>query len=215
MPTAKSLSSFCRILAIACAATSLAGCDRKEIAPLSEGSENSAVSPRTAPAEATLEQQTEQTLDPLTNDDVALYLKVMNAAAERWKHPLASDTATLVEARKILFSDHAGHAATPDQAKTIARATLLALDMDQIVAEDMKLDGRAYRGIAEAIEAVVPNPARGESLGGAAEPPERHPSALQDRLSDVNAANKKLLALYRVQIENLLAILRNPANLPR
>jgi hypothetical protein len=38
---------------------------------------------------------------------------------------------------------------------------------------------------------------------------------LEKRLSDVNAANEKFLAPYRPDIQKLIAIVRNPANLPK
>ena len=107
--------------------------------------------------------------------------------------------------------------------KTLERANLVALFMDQIVADDMKLDGRTYRGIAEAVEAVVPNPVYPAVPSGsaplgratAATPPERPPTPLETRLRTVNAANQKFLAPYRQEIQRLISIVRSPANLPK
>ncbi len=79
-----------------CAATALTACGGKETAQPSQGTESSTA----APPEIPLEQQTEQKLDPLTQDDVDLYLKVMRAAAERVKNPLPADTAALDGAKK-------------------------------------------------------------------------------------------------------------------
>ncbi len=88
--------------------------------------------------------------------------------------------------------------------------------MDQIVAGEMKLGGRDYRGIVEAVEAVVPNPAPEAASGDSGALPSDHtPTLLEKRLNDVNAANEKFLAPYRGEIQTLLAIVRNPANLPK
>ncbi len=199
-----------------CAAVSFAGCGRKESAPLSEGGETSPASANAKPVEASLEQQTEQKLEPLTKDDVELYLKVMRAAAERAKNPLAADKAALEGAKEILAGSATGRVPTPDNVKTLERANLVAVAMDQIVAEEMKLDGRTYRGMAEAIESVVEPPATPVISGKNGKPmPDRAPTALEQRLREVNAANGKFLAPYREEIRKLVAIVRNPANLPK
>jgi hypothetical protein len=198
------------------AAISFAGCGRKESAPLSEGGETAPAAPGTKPAEATLEQQTEQKLDPLTKDDVDLYLKVMRAAADRVKNPTAEDKASLDGAKKILAASAAGHVPDRDDVKTLERATLVALSMDQIVADEMKLDGRAYRGIAEAVESAIPNPQiAAPSRDGAAPGMTETPTVLEKRLSDVNASNEKFLRSYRPEVQQIIAIVRNPARLPK
>ncbi len=137
-----------------CAAVALTACGGKETAQPSPSGEGSTVEPSEIP----LEQQTEQKLAPLTQDDVNLYLKVMRAAAERVKNPLPADVTTLEDAKRILAGSASGRVPTHDDVMTLERANLVATSMDQIVAGDMKLDGRTYRGIAEAIEAVMPNP---------------------------------------------------------
>ena len=38
---------------------------------------------------------------------------------------------------------------------------------------------------------------------------------IEKRLSEVNAANEKFLAPYRDEIQKLMAIVRNPSNLPK
>ena len=201
------------LAALVCAAFAFLGCNRSGKA--SSGDQSTAAAPA-EPPELPLDRQTEQKLDPLTKNDVDLYLKVMRAATERVKTPRPGDTATLQDARKILAARATGRVHTHDQVLTLQRANLLALSMDQIVAEEMKLDGRTYRGIAEAIEAVVPNP----DLGPA--PEEAKPSGassaltpIEKRLNDVNAANKQFLAPYDEEIQKLIAVVRNPANLPK
>jgi hypothetical protein len=197
-----------------CAGMSFAGCGRKETAPQSEGGENSPAAPGVKPAEASLEKQTEQKLDPLTKDDVELYLKVMRAAAERVKNPLASDKAALEGAKRILAGSASGRVPTQDDVKTLERANLVALSMDQLVAEEMKIDGRTYRGIAEAIESAFQNPAQTVASGG--RPTLDHtPTPLEKRLGEVNTANEKFLSSYRDDIRMLVAVVRNPANLPK
>ena len=197
------------------AAVVFTGCGRKETAPLSEGGENSPVVPGARPAEAPLELQTEQKLEPLIMDDVELYLKVMRAAAERVKNPRPDDQAIIAGAEKILAGSASGRVPTQDDVKTLARAHLVALEMDQIVAEDMKLDAKTYRGIAEAVESAVPNPSPGMASAKDMPGQDHAPTPLQQRLSSVNAANQKFLIPYRDEIEKLLPIVRNPLNLPK
>jgi hypothetical protein len=215
MRTARRFRTLCLAITL-CAALAFAGCGRKETAPLSEGGENSPAAPGAKPAEAPLEQQTEQKLDPLSKDDVELYLKVMRAAAGRVKNPAPGDQAALEAAKKILAGSASGRVPTPDDVKTLERANLAALSMDQVVAEEMKIDARTYRGIAEAIESVVQNPALAAASGDSGAPaPDHAPTPLEKRLSDVNAANQEFLTPYREEIQKLMAIVHNPANLPK
>ncbi len=88
--------------------------------------------------------------------------------------------------------------------------------MDQIVAGDMKLDGRTYRGIAEAVETVMPNPHVGAPSVNSGAPAADHTlSPLEIRLNEINAANKKFLAPYKEEIQKVIAVVRNPATLPK
>jgi hypothetical protein len=205
------------IFTIALGATALfCGCGRGKTVPLSEGGANSSSSAGAQFSEPPLDQQIEQKLDPLSKDDVDLYLKVMREAAGRVKNLTPADRAALDGAKRILAGSAPGRVPTPDDVKTLAQANLVATAMDQIVAGEMKLDGRTYRGIAEAVEAVVPNPAAGAASGVAGAPPPSHaPTPLQKRLSDANAANEKFLAPHREEIQRLFEVVRNPANLPK
>ena len=202
---------------LVCAGGILLGCGHKEeSAPVSQGDENLPASPNREPAEASLEQQTEQKLDPLTKDDVELYLKVMRAAAARVKALPPADKAALDGAEKILAGSASGKVPTMEDTKTLERANLVALYMDQIVAEEMNIDGRKYRGIAEAIEAVVPNPTQATSFERAETPvPDHAHSLLETRLNEVNAANEKFLEPYQGEIRTLIAVVRNLASLPK
>jgi hypothetical protein len=194
----------------------LLACGHKEAAPLSQGNENLPASSGAEPVEASLEQQTEQKLDPLTKDDVELYLKVMRAAADRVKARLPGDKAALESAKQILAGGGSGRVPTLDDVKMLERATLLALSMDQIVAEEMKIDGRTYRGIAEAIESVVSNPDPATASGGGGTPvSDFAPTPLEKRLSEVNVTNKKFLAPCQGEIQRLISVIHNPANLPK
>jgi hypothetical protein len=203
--------------AVLCATFLLAACGRNQTAPSLEGAENSAATLGSQPAEASLDQQTEQKLDPLTKEDVELYLKVMRAAAERVKTPSASDKAALASAKTILAGSSSGRVPTPEDVKTLERANLVAIFMDQIVADEMKIDGRTYRGIAEAVESVITNPvvAAGSENAANAQPPEHALTPLEKRLADINATNERFLTAYRDEIQKLMSIVRNPANLPK
>jgi hypothetical protein len=198
------------------AAVSFSGCGRKESAPLSEGGENSPATPGAKPAEAPIDMQTDQKLNPLTTDDVELYLKVMRAAAERVKNPTPADKAAIEGASRILAGSTTGRVPTQDDVKTLAQANLVALAMDQIIAEEMKLDARTYRGIAEAVESAVPDPALAATSTKEMPAPFDHaPTPLQERLSNAKTVNEKFLAPYRAEIQKLIPIVRNPLNLPK
>ena len=201
---------------VLCTAAVFSACGSKESAARPGGVANAPASADAKFSEPSLDQQTEQKLDPLTKEDVELYLKVMRAAAERVKNLTPADRAALDGAKKILAGSATGRVPTPGDVRTLAQANLVATSMDQIVAGEMKLDGRAYRGIAEAVETVVPNPALGAASGdGGAHPADHTPTPLEKRLIDVNFANEKFLAAYREEIQQLIAVVRNPANLPK
>lgn len=199
-----------------CATASFSACGSKESVSRPSDPANAPASPGAKFTEPPLDRQIEQKLDPLTKDDIDLYLKIMRAAAERAKNLTPADRAALDGAKKIIAASASGRAPSPAGVKTLAQANLVAISMDQIVAGEMKLDGLAYRGIAEAVEAVVPNPALGPASGDGGAPPANHTStALEKRLNEVNTTNEKFLAPYRAEIQSLLAVVRNPANLPK
>ncbi len=220
MPASTDSRKF--VLAIAlCAAAALCGCrGSQKTSALPKGAGPSQTSADEKLAEPSLEQQTEQKLDPLTKEDVELYLKVMRAAAQRDRNLTRSDRAALDRARQILAGSASGRVPTQADARTLEQANLVALAMDQIVAQEMKLDGRAYRGISEAIEAAVSNPAQGAAANAASGAGSAADSAnartpLEKRFIEVNTANERFLAPYREEVLKLIAIVRNPANLPK
>ncbi|MCU1342662.1 MAG: hypothetical protein JWN92_2085 [Candidatus Acidoferrum typicum] len=215
----KRFSQYVRTLSLMMllsAAVSFSGCGRKESSPLSEGGENSPATPGAKPAEAPLDLQTEQKLDPLTTDDVELYLKVMRAAAQRVKNPTSADKAAIEGASRILAGSGSGRVPTQGDVKTLATANLVALAMDQIVADEMKIDAKTYRGIAEAVESAVPNPALAvTSTKEMPAAPDHAPTPLQERLSSAKTVNEKFLAPNREEIQKLILVVRNPLNLPK
>ena len=150
-------------------------------------------------AELPLDQQTEQKLDPLTKEDVDLYLKVMRAAAERVKNLTPGGSGRARWRNENPRRQRFGTRPHARRRENTRARNLVAISMDQIVAEEMKLDGRTYRGIVEAIESVIPNPAIRRCLrrGPCAHPPDHTPTPLEKRLNEVNAANEKFLAPYR------------------
>ncbi len=199
-----------------CAAALFSGCSRRDAAPVSGGTKNSSAADAAPLAAPPLDQQIEQKLDPLTADDVEIYLKVMRAAADRVKHLTPADQATLDGAKKILVDSAAGRLPTKNDVKVLERANLVATSMDQIVAEEMKLDGRAYRGIVEAVEAAVPYATQGTAPGSdRATAADSTPTPLEKQLSSVNTANEKFLAPRREEIQQLITVVRDPANLPK
>jgi hypothetical protein len=204
------------LLGVLFAASVLLGCGHQATsAPVSQGNEDLPVSASREPSEAPMEMQIEQKLDPLTTGDVELYLGVMRNAAARTKNLLPSDRAALQSARKVLADSVAGSVPSMQDAKTLERANLVALHMDQIVAEEMKIDARKYRGIAEAIEFSLAKPAQLPVVDAGEPPvPQRPVTPIEKRLTEVNEANKKFLAPYQAEIQALLAMVRNPANLP-
>jgi hypothetical protein len=185
----------------------LAGCGHSTGAPLSEGDEDLPAARVAKPVEAPIELQTEQMLDPLTDDDVALYLRLMRAAAERVMKPTPADQAALADASKILAAGSAGKVPSQDEVRTLARANQVALAMDQVIADESKIDGRIYRGIVEAVESALHDPPSAVS-NHELTPIEKHLSAL-------NALNARFLASNRAEIQKLMGIVRNPANLPK
>src|SRR5579863_4970481 len=116
MRTSKNVRTF--LLAILFfAAASLSACARKEIAQPTEGPGNSPALARPDLAGLPLNQQTEQKLDPLTKEDVDLYLKIMRAAAERVRNMPPADQAALVGATKILAASASGRVPTRDDVR--------------------------------------------------------------------------------------------------
>jgi hypothetical protein len=184
------------------------GCGRNHPPPIAQ------TAGPTAPNSTGIPPLTEQKLDPLTAGDVAMYLSVMRAAAARVQNPSAADKATLAQAQQIMKAAGAGRVPSSDDARTLERASQIGTEMDQIVAEEQNIDAASYLGVALAIEAVVPAPqAATDNKSFAA--PSVPTTPLERRIAEANNANRIFLVPYRDEIVKLLAIVRNPANLPK
>jgi hypothetical protein len=195
------------LCAIFAALSAFAGCGRNHPPPLAQTAGGSGAATTGMPP------LTEQKLDPLTPSDVELYLKVMRAAAERVRHPSSDDMQTLAQARQIIATAANGRVPSSTDANTLQHASQICLAMDQIVAPELQVDPGNYTAISEAIEAVVPSPF-------AATPPDKLTvlpprSPFERRIAEVDAANQTFLVPYRAEIQSLLAVVRNPANLPK
>jgi hypothetical protein len=194
-------------LCAAVAMVGLGGCNRDHPAPFVQLSVSAGATATGIPP------LTEQQLDPLTESDVELYLRVMRAAAERVRVPSSEDMQTIARARQIISAAATGDVPRSMDAGTLQHASQICLAMDQIVAREMQIEPNRYIAIADAIEAVIPNPDLMAPLEESAGIPPRSP--LERRIVSVNAANEAFLVPYRGEIQHLLSVVRNPANLPK
>ena len=194
-------------LCVAVAMVGVGGCNPNHAAPLAQTAGSTGATTTGIPP------LTEQRLDPLTPSDVELYLRVMRAAADRVRIPTREDLQTIARARQIISAAATGHVPSSADANTLQEASQICLAMDQIVAREMQIDPNRYIAIADAIEAVVPNPdltaPQEESAGVSPRSP------LERRIVTVNAANELFLVSYRSEVQRLLSVVRNPANLPK
>jgi hypothetical protein len=195
---------FLRTIIVLC---TLSGCSRNHPPPLAQIAGSAGTTTTGIPP------LTEQKSDPLTQSDVGLYLKVMRAAAERVRNPIADDTQTLAQARQIISAAAKGRVPSSSDASTLQHASQICLAMDQIVVRELQVDPANYTAIADAIEAVVPSPFPTAPQKKSGELPPRSP--LERHLAEVDAANQNFLVPYRDEIQSLLTVVRNPANLPK
>lgn len=159
-------------------------------------------------------------LTPLSKDDIALYLQVMHAAADRVQHPTAADTATLARYKALMKGADSGGKNAPPSATDMAvleNGTLIEQQMDMLVVRERHIDEKRYNGISSAIEDVIPNPTM-EVAGGAtgegvpADTPQLSGAslALQQKIHTAEAQDTTILGPYRSEVQQLLAIVRNP-----
>ncbi|MGO9640386.1 MAG: hypothetical protein ACLP1Y_03645 [Candidatus Acidiferrales bacterium] len=208
MKDATKPSAGCLLLCVSIAAIcGLTGCSRNHPPPLTQFAGSAGATATGIPP------LTEQKLDPLTSSDVDLYLRVMRAAAARVQHPSTEDTRTLAQAKQIMTAAASGRVPDSADASTLQHASQICMAMDQIVARELRVDLAGYTAVADAIEAVVPNPAVSMPQQKPGEIPVRSP--LERRMAEINAANETFLAPYSAEIQGLLAVVRNPANLPK
>jgi hypothetical protein len=155
--------------------------------------------------------QATQTDVPLNADDVAFYLQVMRAAAERARHPTAADRQAQSRASEIANQANAGKTAmlTSADQEALMRAMLLQGQADRLIVEERHLDSARYERIASAIEEVVPDPA-GAFGSGDAEGAPSTPSPRQREALAVEAKNAELLKPFVPEIQKLLAVVRHP-----
>jgi hypothetical protein len=186
-----------------------AGCNRNQPPPIAQ------TAGPTSPTSTGIPPLTEQKLDPLTQSDVDMYLNVMRAAAARVQNPNAEDKATIAQAQQIMSAAAVGHVPSSTDARTLQRASQIGTEMDQIVAEEQHIDAATYWGIALAVEAVVPDPQLVTTEKKPIEAPGPPSTPFDRRIAAANDANRIFLAPYRDEIQKLLAIVRDPANLPK
>lgn len=167
---------------------------------------------------------TDMQLTPLSKDDIALYLQVMHAAADRVRHPSAADMALAQHAKVIVAAGASGKAsATPEQdAQVMTDLLMLHGQMDVRIVQERHLDAARYEGIQSAIEDAVPNPATaaGSCGGDCPEAKDNEPPpaasgaalALQHKIESVQAEDTRILAPYKTEIQQLLPVVRNISN---
>ena len=162
--------------------------------------------------------QTAMQLTALSKDDIALYLQVMYAAADRVQHPTAADKATLARYKTLMTAANTNKAMAPSAADaiTMADATMLELQMDMVIVRERHIDEKRYEGISSIIDNVVPNPTMGAAGGAAGEgaPTDlpRQSGASIDLQQKIHAAEMQdtaILAPYRAEIQQLLSVVRD------
>ncbi len=186
-----------------------------------ESSAIAAANPTDAAAEADNDSDMPHTamqLTPLSKDDIALYLQVMHAAADRVQHPTAADTAMLARYKTLMAAADTNKAMVASVADSVVTtdATMHALQMDVLVVRERHLDEKRYNGISSVIEDVVPNPtveAVGSATGEGA--PTDQPKlsdaslALQQKIKSVETQDATILAPHRAEIQQVLGVVRN------
>lgn len=190
-------------------ALSAAGCNRNHPPPIAQ------TAGPTTPNSTGIPPLTEQKLDPLTQSDVAMYLSVMRTAADRVQNPTAEDKAALAQAQQLMTAAAAGHVPSSSDARTLQLASQIGTEMDQVVAEEQHIDPTTYTGVALAVEAVVPDPQLVATEKKPSQAPGGPRTPLERRIAATDNANRIFLAPYRDEIERLVIIVRNPANLPK
>jgi hypothetical protein len=154
-------------------------------------------------------------LTPLTDDDIKLYLDVMEAAAERIMHPTPDDQKVTAQANKAMMGAKPGQTLAPEDGRAMVRFTTMMTNMDLIVAEERRVDVRRYEGIRGIVEDVVPNPATATmmAIGKSRDVPAAPPP--DPRVKSAEAGATKPLAPYKARIQRALSIVRKSGSLPR
>jgi hypothetical protein len=168
---------------------------------------SASATPTAAPA-----NKTDWELVPLTPADVQLYLGVMRAAAERLRHPPASDSQLprLTAAGEAKLQQGRGAELTQAESDAIDLAGTLQGHADDLTVAQQHIDPERYEHIVDRLEdAVVPPQfdfvADGDPGDAVAYVPTAHDRAVEA----VKTANIKLLAPYRDEIRSLQTVVRN------
>ena len=140
--------------------------------------------------------------------DVALYLQIMHAAADRVRHPTKEDTDLLVRAKADLASANAGKVDLSPDFDALDRAMYLHGGMtDDLIVEEKHLDRDTYDHIVRAVEDAVPGPNEAYGDGGGLSTP-YVPTAEERAQEAILAANRKMLAPDIKEIHELEAVVR-------
>ncbi len=174
-------------------------------------------------------------VQPLTQDDIALYLKVMRDAAQRLRNLSPADRKIIAD-YQALASGESGQQQVTNQSSEAAsaqrqqseRALRLMTAMDEIVAADEHVDIERYHAIKDRIEAAIsPADCNACSDSDSAdpdsdsadsdshdEPPDPGQKREADRVTTVADADARTLAPYRMEIQALLRAVREYQQLP-
>jgi hypothetical protein len=139
--------------------------------------------------------------------DVALYLQVMHAAADRIRHPTAEDTDLLRRAKADLASAATGKTTIPDFDALNREMYLHGGTTDELIVEEKHLDRDHYDRIVRAVEDAVPGPNNDYADGGGLSAT-YVPTAVERAQEAILAANRKMLALDVKEIHELEAVVR-------
>ncbi|MHB8453840.1 MAG: hypothetical protein ACYDDO_03900 [Acidiferrobacterales bacterium] len=161
-------------------------------------------------------------VQPLTQDDIALYLKIMRDAAQRLRTLSPADRKIIADYQALASGD-TGQQQVADQSPEAVsarrrqneRALQLMTAMDEIIATDEHVDIERYHAIKDRVEAAI-SPADCDACGDSdsadtdsdnePQDPEQKPET--DRLATIARADARTLAPYRAEIQALLRVVR-------
>ena len=148
---------------------------------------------------------------PLSASDVALYLKVMHAAADRLHHPTPEDRDLLRRAKisvAAVQETEPGHVRIPDFAALNRSMALNGGTADDLIVQEQHLDRARYDRVVHAVEDAVPSPTEAIGDGGGMSSKPYVPTAQDRAAAALKAQNQKTLAPYRAEIRALEADVR-------
>lgn len=198
----------------------LAGCGDESATPATAdtpviATANAAENDTAAPSSAET-RTTDWALVPLTQGDIQLYLSVMRAAADRVRHPPASDLAALALEQSAMKKMQDGHPEQITQAEVDVEDLTTELDghVDDLIVADRHLDADRYARIVDRVEDAVVPPQ--EDFVGDGDPSTTPyiPTAHERAIEAAHAANVKTLAPFRKEIRALEAVVRDASREP-